>query len=448
MPGMPPQAAGMPPRPGMPPATAAAMHPRPLTPAEEAQQKKSGLFAKKEKAPKPEKPKKEKRTKEKAAKAPREKGKAAAAGPKGETDKKKLGMIAAALLILVAAVVGYFMMQSNTPKVKQPTPSKSMARKPAGAQPGAKPGPAAQAPADAQKPPMKEEKGSGSQLITSDELKGMDKKEPAAAQKPAALHPTAKPDAAAAAPAAETAAAPIKGRFEDAISLDDTAFAFAGFGGKDAGMGGPAGELAALDAKAPMEPVGSGTDQPSLSYSDYSPSSSGYSSSGSGKSKKTKTASAAPAITFVETQPAVPDYGGARMTDASAGAYGGRLSYDLYSWTPEGTRIGKSLTSTRDVFNGPGSLAPPGGGFGSYTEFHKVVVHETPNRWDAERVRDDLSDKRNLIPELTMTDIAGETYYKVSVGHYTDRTTADNVANEIKNKGYKTRIETERDYQN
>ena len=47
-----------------------------------------------------------------------------------------------------------------------------------------------------------------------------------------------------------------------------------------------------------------------------------------------------------------------------------------------------------------------------------------------------------------MTDIAGETYYKVSVGHYTDRSTADNMANEIKNKGYKTRIETERDYNN
>ena len=105
-------------RPGMPSAPGAAMAPRPLTPAEEAQQKKSGMFAKKEKAPKPEKPKKEKKTKEKAVKAPRVKGKVAAAGPKGETDKKKLGLIAAGLLLLVAVGVGYFMMQPNTPKVK------------------------------------------------------------------------------------------------------------------------------------------------------------------------------------------------------------------------------------------------------------------------------------------------------------------------------------------
>lgn len=418
-----------------------------LTPAEEAQQKKKGgLFAKKEKQPKPEKAKKEKPTKEKAAKAPREKGKSPASGLKGEVDKKKLKMIAGVLLLVVAGVVIYFMMQPNTPVV-QPPPRAKTAGKPVGApQPGAKPG-------AAMKP--EEKKESGSQLITSDELKGLDNKQPeAAAKKPEAQPPAQKP-AAAAAPAAPAAAGPHKGRFEDAIGLDDTAFAFAGLGGGDAGMGGPADELAQLDAKAPMVPEESNSPEPSISYDSYSSSGSGnsYSSSGSSKSSKSKKSKSAefvtPTVSYVESQPAVPAYGKTYMTNAAPDAYGGRTSYDLYAWTPEGTRIGKSLTSTRDVFNGPGSLSPPGGGFSRYTEFHKVVVHETTNRWEAERVRDDLSaDKRNLTPELSMTDIAGDTYYKVTVGHYTDRSTADNAANEIKAKGYKTRIETERDYEN
>jgi hypothetical protein len=120
-------------------------------------------------------------------------------------------------------------------------------------------------------------------------------------------------------------------------------------------------------------------------------------------------------------------------------------SADLYGWKNKGTVDSKNLLAVRDEFNGPGKPSGPGGSFGQFTTFHKVLVAETTNYAEMETARDELT-KRNLSPEVHRYDIAGDTYYEITVGHYTTKDLAENVANEIRGKGYTPRIVTEKVY--
>ena len=120
-------------------------------------------------------------------------------------------------------------------------------------------------------------------------------------------------------------------------------------------------------------------------------------------------------------------------------------SYDLYGWTPRGTNIGRNLLSTHDEFRGPGKLSAPGGSFGQYSEFHKVVISDAADRGTVENIKRDL-ERKNLSAEVHSYEVGGDVYYQVTVGHYTNKDTAENVAHEIRGKGYAPRVETEKVY--
>ena len=438
-PGMPPQA-GMPPQPGMPPQA-----PPPqagLTPAELAQQK----GGKKGKA------KKERKKREKKPKAPKAAKAKGAKTPASEADKKKymtIGLVV--VLVLAVGYLVYTMFLSNpTPAPKPPATQANKLKK-------AKPATGAKSAEEAAKQNMEmaqqaneqEEKAgeeaqdsANSQLISEDDLKSLDsadKKEAA----PSLLQETQD---------AEEAPEPAvgidtRGRFEDSVSLDDTAFAFAGIGAASPG------QAMAMDMPEDTEEEQDTSKKPEDTY-DSSYDSNAYAYSGTTSSKRrSRTKKAKQTYTQTYDDAEYVEYNEADLPETEFAPYqddyyGGRQSYDLYSWTNQGTHVGRNLTSTPDVFDGPGRLSSPGGGLSEYSEMHKVVVHESTSRMAAEQAANDLAYKRNLQPEINTKEVAGEVYYKVTVGHYADKKVAENMANEIKSKGYNTRLETERNYQN
>lgn len=121
---------------------------------------------------------------------------------------------------------------------------------------------------------------------------------------------------------------------------------------------------------------------------------------------------------------------------------------DVYSWSPSGmpdTPPPLRTYPASNEFSGPGRPAAPGAGFSKMSEYHKVVVIESANRNEIDRVKHSLT-RHNLIPEVMSYEAGGSVYYELSIGHYTNKTMAVNKANEIASQGFPARVVSEKVY--